>query len=130
MASGRKRQPAAETPREITANMLAVIPFRPDEVEVREDSQGLLHLRVTIEPKGFAKRVAGWLRYDYARKYELDEFGTYFYRQVDGQTKLKTIIERMARHFAKPYPETEYAVVLFTKTLMLKNMLALRTPAS
>ncbi|OPZ87421.1 MAG: Coenzyme PQQ synthesis protein D [bacterium ADurb.Bin429] len=131
MAKRRKReQPAEETPREITDDMLAVIPIRPENVETREDSQGMLHLRVMLAPEGLVGRVAKWMRYDYSRTYELDEFGTYFYRQVDGTTSLKTIIRRMVKQFDKPYKDVEYAVVLFTKTLMMKNMLVLEMPTS
>ncbi|HOF87445.1 MAG TPA: PqqD family peptide modification chaperone [Armatimonadota bacterium] len=131
MAKSRKgEQPAARSPREITDEMLAVIPIRPENVEAREDSQGMLHLRVTMEQKGLTGRIAKWLRYDYSRTYELDEFGTFFYRQVDGKASLKTIIRRMVKQFDKPYKEVEYAVVLFTKTLMMKNMLVLEMPTS
>ena len=128
--SRKSEQTAAEPPREITDEMLAVVPVRPENVETREDSQGMLHLRVKLEPHGLVGRVAKWMRYDYSRTYELDEFGTYFYRQVDGKTSLKTIIRRMVKQFDKPYKEVEYAVVLFTKTLMMKNMLVLEMPTS
>jgi hypothetical protein len=129
MAWGRKRRPPEEPPAEITAEVLAVVPVRLDYVELREDSHGHLHLRVSLPPKGVAKHILNWLRQDYSRTYELDEFGSFFYQQVDGHTTLKMIIRRMAKHFHRPFEETEVAVIQFTKLLMTKNMLALQMPA-
>lgn len=43
---------------------LAAIPIKPDNVEVRMDSRGMMHLRLTVEPKGLGKILADWVRYD------------------------------------------------------------------
>lgn len=128
MARGRQPKPSGETPREIPRELLKVVPIQPAHVERREDSHGMLHLRVSVPPKGLLKRVVDWLKYDYSRRYELDEFGSFFYRQVDGTTTLKTIVKRMAAHFDKSEDETEVAVIQFTKTMMTKNMLELQMP--
>jgi hypothetical protein len=106
----------------------AVIPMKPDAVEMKTDSAGHVHLRLHAAPKGFGATVARWLGYDYTRKLELDDMGSAFYRQVDGVTTLNAIVDAMAAHLDRPRGEAEQLVVLFTKKLMVMNMLALIVP--
>jgi hypothetical protein len=121
---------AAQSDGPVIRDPFAVIPVQPDNVDQRRDSSGMIHLRLRIEPEGLAKKVAEWLRYDYARKIELDEYGTFFYSHVDGQTTLDAIAERLAEKLGVERPEAEEAVILFTKKLMTMNMLALKVPES
>jgi len=109
-------------------NPLLVIPRRPANVEVKRDSRGNIHLRTTDEPTGFAKKVAGWLRYDNTRKIELDEYGTCYFGMIDGRTNLEKIVEAMVRQFDKPREEIAPMVVLFTKQLMTKSFVELIVP--
>ena len=112
----------------VIRNRFAVVPVTPEPVEVRRDSQGHIHLRVLTAPKGLAGHIAGWFHFSYHRTLELDDHGTFYYSQVDGQTPLSTIIDRMAAHLGVPRGEAEALVVLFTKKLMVSNMLALLVP--
>lgn len=121
---GRKR--AQNVP--VIADPFAVIPLQPENVEQRRDSHGMIHLRLTIEPTGWGKRLAEMLHYDYSRKLELDENGTFYYSHIDGSTTLETIVERMTAKLGISRQEAEEAVVLFTKKLMTMNMLALKVP--
>ena len=114
----------------VISDPFAVIPVQPENVDQRTDSHGMIHLRLRHEPRGFAKTVARWLRYDYARKIELDEHGSFYYQYVDGRTPLDVIVERMAEHLEVERKEAEEAVVLFTKKLMTMNMIALKVPES
>ncbi len=119
---------AATVTRPTIRDPFAVIPLKPDAVEMKTDSAGHVHLRLHAEPKGIGARVARWLGYDYTRKLELDDMGSAFYRQVDGATTLDTIVNAMAETLTMSRPDTEKLVVLFTKKLMLLNMLALIVP--
>ncbi len=114
----------------VVRDPLAVIPVRPEAVETREDSRGMLHLRLNQAPEhtGLGAKVAKWLKYDYSRKLELDEYGTFYYAQIDGKTTLDIIIDRMAKRLNVDRKKAEEAVVLFTKKLMMMNMLALKVP--
>ena len=120
----------ARTPtREPNPDPFTAIPQQPENVDQRRDSQGMIHLRLRIEPQGFAKKIADWLHYDYAQKLELDEYGTFYYSRVDGNATLHDIVEDMAREYADwNRKQVEEAVILFTKKLMTMNMLALRVP--
>ena len=117
-----------QNPRPVIADPLAVIPRRPENVEMKRDSRGMVHLRVWEEPKGFKKTVARWLHYDYSRKIELDEHGSCYYEQVDGVKTLKEIIAAMMARFGQSRDEASQSVLLFTKQLMAKNLLQLVVP--
>jgi len=112
----------------VVRDPFAVIPVQPDNVDQRRDSRGMIHLRLRIEPEGFAKKVADLLRYDYSRKIELDEYGTYYYSLVDGETPLSVFVDKMAEKLQVERKQAEEAVVLFTKKLMTMNMIALKVP--
>jgi hypothetical protein len=108
----------------------SVIPLKPDNLEIKYDSHGMMHLRLSQEPEGFLKHLVRWLRYDYSRKLELDEYGTAYYSLVDGKTNLKQIIDKMNSKFDKSRDEIEKAVILFTKKLMQMQLILLKVPTS
>jgi hypothetical protein len=123
----RKKTLPSKAP--VISNPLAVVPLKPDNVEVKKDSQGLIHLKMTPPLKPFKRKVAKWLRYEYSAKLELDEYGTFFYSLVDGEQTLSSIVDAMAQKLGKSRKETAMNVVAFTKSLMTRNMLVLMVPA-
>lgn len=123
---GTKRPPS---PRSLIRDPLAVVPLKPDNVELRRDSHGLVHLRLRPTITGFRKRVADALRHDYSRKIALDEMGTRFYSLVDGARTLGAIADEMANASGTDRKETAERVVLFTKNLMTRNLIVLKVPA-
>lgn len=108
---------------------LAAIPLKPQNVEVRRDGKGRIHLRMTPALKPFHRKVAKWLRYDYCAKVELDEYGSQYYSLVDGQHTLRAIIDEMVVTLGKSRTDVAASVVEFTKSLMARNMIALQIPA-
>ena len=108
------------------ANPLAAIPLKPANVELREDSQGCLHLRLTPPLGPVQRKVATWLRYDYTRKLTLDEHGTIYYRLVDGQHSLAAIVDELAQKLGQDRRDVATMVVTFTKMLMTRNMVVLK----
>jgi hypothetical protein len=122
----KKTPPVSKGP--LISNPLAVVPLKPMNVEVKKDSQGMIHLKMTPPLKPFKRKVAKWLNYDYCSKLELDEYGTFFYSLVDGQHTLSSIIDAMAEKLGQGRKETAQNVVAFTKSLMTRNMLVLMVP--
>ena len=57
----------------------------------------------------------------------LDQRGTWFWKQIDGRRSLLTLAGRMAREFDLSPEESRAAVVVFTKMLMLRHLIVLRT---
>jgi hypothetical protein len=122
----QKSQPAG--PR--IADPFAVIPIQPEDVAVRRDSHGNIHLRRMPQLDGLRRRVANWLGYDYSRKIELDEHGTLYYELVNGTHTLRTIADRMASASGRDRKAVEEGVIVFTKKLMTMNMVLLKVPKS
>ncbi len=122
----RKRKPAPARPP--AHDPFAAIPMKPDNVELKRDSRGMIHLRLHPEVKGFNKRVAHLLGYDYTKKIELDEYGTLYYGLVDGANTLRRIADAMVDQLGRSREEVERGVIVFTKTLMTKNLILLRVP--
>ena len=119
--AGNRKQP-----RPVIRDPFAVVPLRPDNVELRHDSTGSAHLRVWPEQKGLRAKLGEWLGYDYSRKVQLDSYGTLFISLVDGRNRLHDIVDRMVAEFGKDRKEVEEGVVLFTKKLMTMNMIVLK----
>jgi hypothetical protein len=124
-----RRKSSPPPPARPAADPLAAIPLRPANVELRHDSHGCLHLRLTPPLKPFQRKVARWLNYDYTHKLALDETGTLYYQMVDGQTTLAQIVDELTKRLQKDRRDVVQMVVLFTKMLMTRNMLALKIPA-
>jgi len=116
--------------RPIIADPFAVIPLQPEDVTVRRDSRGHIHLRRLPPLRGLKRRVANWLGYDYSRKLELDEHGTLYYELADGNHTLRTIADRMTSASGRDRKLVEQGVIVFTKKLMTLNMVVLKVPES
>jgi hypothetical protein len=108
------------------ADPLAAVPLRPDDVELRRDSRGRVHLRRREPLTGLRKRLADAIGYDYSRKIELDEHGSLFYDLIDARTTLREITDRLEASSGRSRAEVEQGVILFTRKLMVMNMLALK----
>lgn len=121
-----KKKRAATQP--VIADPFAVIPLQPENVSVRRDSRGNIHLRCLPPLNKMQRRVAEWLGYDYSRKIELDEHGTLYYGFVNGTSSLRTIVDRMITTSGRDRKTVEEGVIVFTKKLMIMNMLALKVP--
>jgi len=128
---GRRKTVAARPAGPVIMDPLAVVPLVPPTVNVEQDDRGLLRLRQEIVVKGMRKRFAHWFGFDYTRTFELDDYGTQYFRLVDGKKTIREIVNEMMSKLGGRRADVERAVMLFTKQLMLKNMLVLHvTPES
>ena len=58
----------------------------------------------------------------------LDELGTFYWKQVDGRRTLAEIERRLRDHVPMERSQSRDAVVLFTKMLMRRSLIALKLP--
>jgi hypothetical protein len=116
-------------PQAAPADPFEAVPLVPDDVEVRRDSEGNIHLRRFEKLEGIRARVAAWLHYDCSRKIALDRHGTLYVTLADGTHTLRAIADRMAAESGRPLASVEPGVILFTKKLMTMNLIALKVPA-
>ena len=106
----------------------AAVPMLPDNVEMKRDSRGILHVRVHQGVTGLLKKVADAFGYSYARHVELDEYGTAYFSQIDGKKTLREIVTAMCDTLGGDPKESAQRVILFTKKLMTTNMIMLKVP--
>ncbi|MBM4149493.1 MAG: PqqD family protein [Lentisphaerae bacterium] len=98
------------------------VPILNDAVELRPDGAGKMMLRVTFPPQ------ATWMdrfrpRVD-TRRYELDDFGGFVVKQMNGTRTVLEIINRFQKEFGMSRRESELGVVAFIKMLMKRRLLS------
>jgi hypothetical protein len=129
MIPGLKKKPDATRP--VVRDPLAVVPILSSNVEMKRDSQGLIHLRQTPAVNKIRKKLADVFGFDYSRKIALDEYGTLYCSLVDGKRTLREIIQGMIPKLGGEREQVEESVILFTKKLMAIRMIVLEvTPES
>lgn len=101
---------------------LAGVPRLCPETEIVEVAKGLLKLKVPV-PRG-----AGWFdRFRPAVRekiYELDEFGGFVVRQIDGRRDVLTIVDAFERRFGMSRREAELSVVAFFNMLIQRRVVS------
>jgi len=58
------------------------------------------------------------------RTYELDEFGTFVVRHIDGRSTVMEIVRAFEQNFGMNHREAELGVVAFLKMLMKRSVLS------
>lgn len=105
------------------------MPVVAEDVEVREDARGNLQIRRTAPRKtGPAARLAERLGFRRHVRVNLDANGTLFWKQIDGRRSLRDIEQVICRQTGSAREETEKAVILFAKMLMLRHLIYLAVP--
>jgi hypothetical protein len=109
---------------------LDAVPLRVPGIESKPDADGSLHLRFRIPPRGTAD---GWLRnvlrLEPNLKLKLDPKGSEFWGLIDGKGSLREIAASLAQRWECSEQAAGDSVILFTKTLMTRNLVALEIPA-
>lgn len=108
---------------------LLAVALVADGVECKEETDSLLQLRRDATPKqGFGGWAARLLRQKYYAHIALDERGSYFWRQIDGQRTLREIAGSVTRQFSMTEAEGESVTILFVKELMTRGLIYLKMP--
>lgn len=109
---------------------LDAVPIVAEGVEAREDAQGLIQVRKTVVQKtglvAFLGRKLGLQR---RGRIVLDAHGTLFWKQIDGQRRLRDIERILRQQIPQDPDESKKSALLFTKMLMLRHVIQLRVPA-
>ena len=117
-----------KSPKPVVSDPLGVIPLLADNVEVKTDSSGMMQAKVTTPVTGLRKWLTEHFHYVYSRRFALDEYGTHYLSLVDGKRTLRQIVTDLTGKLNKDNIETEKAVLLFTKTMMIKGIVVLQVP--
>ncbi len=120
----KKTAPAPAFPRR---NPLEAVPCIPVHIESGVDNLGLIQLRRPIQPKGFlTQRITRLTGFNCASRLNLDACGSFYWQQINGEKNLALISQAFAEKFQCPIEDARAAVLQFTRTLMLRNMVSLR----
>jgi len=108
---------------------LAAVPVIAPGVEARTDSRACFQLkRVLPEKPGLGAALMRTLRIERDLHLDLDRRGSDFWRLIDGQRDLHQIAGQLARQYSLSGPQSREAVVVFTKQLMLRELILLKLP--
>jgi len=119
----KKRQAAPARP--VIRDPLAAIPLAPPNLVMKQDEKGLTQLRLDMPLNRVRKALVKHFGFDFSRKIGLDEVGTLYFSLVDGKRPLREIVDKMVGKLGRERQEVEKAVILFTKKLMIMNMILL-----
>lgn len=115
-----------------TRDLLAAVPIVAEDV-IATPTPGRpgLKLERALPPSG---RFAAWLERHFGlgrmQSYELDVVGTGFFQAIDGRRTLAQIEALLRKENRFSESESRTAVIEFTKTLMLRGLVALRVPGT
>ena len=111
--------------------LLEAVPQIADDVEVRKDAGGHVHLRRALPLKpGLLRPLVKRLGYRRRIHVDLDVQGTLFWELIDGARRLREIEEAMRTKLSIEREKSEAAILAFTKMLMLRHLIYLKVPAS
>ena len=123
----RRQKPIPPSAAIPARNPLAAIPLIPGDIDHGADNLGLIQLRRRIQPKGsLTRRISRMVGFKYSARLNLDACGSFYWRQVDGTKNLDNIADAFATHFKCSTEEARTAVLKFTRTLLLRNMILLQ----
>ena len=97
-------------------NYLDYVPKHNSLFEFRDNKKG--HVEIKVHNKGLFNRIAQLIakkpKYSYI---ELDEFGTYIWRQIDGVRSIYDIGQLVKQHFGEKAEPLYERLCQFTKIL-------------
>jgi hypothetical protein len=94
-----------------------------------EEKNGQIQVRQTPPPKkGMRAFLARRFSMFPFRLVCLDECGTFFWKQIDGTRTLGDIEMQLRRQYCMEPARSRDAVIIFTKMLMRRSLIALKLP--
>ncbi len=97
-------------------NYLDYVPVRNPDFGWRVKDNG--RVEVTVPNRGFFNRIAQiFFRRPKISYIELDEYGSFLWQQIDGETNIYQMSLRMKEHFGKKAEPVVERLVQFMKTL-------------
>lgn len=126
MALLRREKPRQPISREAS---LQSRPVRNPAVRAEKAEGGGLVLHAKVEHRGFGRALARVFRVkDLEKRFTLDELGAFVWEMCDGETTVRTLINRFASEFKLNRKEAEVSMVEYLKTLAKKGIIGIAVP--
>ena len=104
-------------------------PMRNPALKAERREDGTVLLRVPPNPSRWARLLARLLRLkDMERRISLDELGTAVWDMCDGETTVRTMVERFRRTHQLNAKEAEVSMVAYLRTLAKKSLIGIIVP--
>jgi hypothetical protein len=109
--------------------LLEAVPHIADDVDVKKDAVGQVHLRRTLPlTPGLLKPLVQRLAYRRKVHVDLDAQGSLFWELIDGARSLHEIEASVRTALSIEQEKSEAAILTFTKMLMLRHLIYLHVP--
>jgi hypothetical protein len=106
---------------------LAAIPETAPGIEAHLDAAGTLQVRRAVVPKWCVTQALNrWFCHTDYVQVRLDAQGTFFWHQIDGLRSLEDIACNLAGSLGMAKSDSREAVLVFTKMLMIRQLIRLR----
>ncbi len=120
LAGTTRQEPKLSKPEALDA-----VPVRNHLCKEEETAGGGLLVLVPVRQSGWArfmKRLTYVPRY---RKIELDEIGAFVWKQCDGRTSVRVLIDRLCKRFKLSYREGEVSLTQYLRSLAKRNLIGM-----
>lgn len=127
---GRKK-PSPAALKKGREGVLRCVPRIQEGVESREEASGLIQLRRTFGARrGFTGALAWRLGLRRRIRANLDEAGSFFWRQIDGVQTVSGIAQRVRKRCGCTKREAEEAALTFSRMLLTRHFIYLWSPGT
>jgi hypothetical protein len=108
---------------------LDAIPDVMATVESRTGRDGLVQVRQPrLYTGGLSRRLARLVRWRADVIIQLDEYGSFYWRQINGQRSLDELATQFSERFGRTPEESRRAVLQFTRELLARRLVYLKQP--
>jgi hypothetical protein len=104
------------------ARSLDSVPVLNEGLRVDETKEN--RVVVTVRLKRGKGLMSRFLPKEFNRQVKLDELGTYVFRQIDGETTTRQIINAFTKHYKVNRREAELSCVSFLRSLAARHVIS------
>lgn len=119
----RKKQPVLTR-----EQSMASMPIRNPMLKSEQDDDGIVHLSIPRKDAWWVKLLARVLYVPKRRRIALDELGSYVWDLCDGETTVRSLIDKFCKNYKLNRKEAEVSMVAYLKQLAKKGLIGIQVP--
>lgn len=119
----RKKQPVLSR-----KQSMASMPIRNPMLKVETDDDGIVHLSIPRKDAWWVKLLSRVFYVPKRRKLALDELGSCVWELCDGETTVRSLIDKFCKKYKLNRKEAEVSMVTYLKQLAKKGLIGIQVP--